>query len=190
MLKDLLNYKIIDLEFPRVVGMPAMATHKPDYGYEVVHFHADSDPKIQGIRTSSWGNLSGNEHEGTHVDAFCHIAENGIMYGGVEVNENFEKRSGFTVNGAENIPVFFNRGILLDVAALKGVESIEPMYRVTDKDLEDCCRAQEVEITPGCVALINLGNARFWSSDPERYMNCPGIGASASQRSCVSSDSI
>ena len=181
MLKDLLNYKIIDLEFPREAGMPAMPTHKPDYGYEVVHFHSDSDPEIQGIRTSSWGNISGNEHEGTHVDAFCHIAENGLMYGGLEVNEKSETKDGFTVNGAENIPVFFDRGILLDVAALKGVESIEPKYEVTAEDIEECCRVQGIEITPGCVVLVNLGNARFWGSDPARYMNCPGVSAAASQ---------
>ncbi|MGI9553427.1 MAG: cyclase family protein [Thermodesulfobacteriota bacterium] len=181
MMNDLQKYKIIDLEFPREVGMPAMPTHKPDYGYEVVHFHSDSDPKVQGIRTSSWGSISGNEHEGTHVDAFCHIAEKGKMHGGIEVDEKTEKKEGFTVNGAEDIPVFFNRGILLDVAALKGVESIEPMYQVTAEDLEECCRVQGLEITAESVVLVNLGNARYWSIDPDRYMNCPGVSASASQ---------
>ena len=180
MLDDLLKCKIIDLEFPRFVGMPAMATHKPDYGYEVTHIHADSDPKVQGIRTSSWGTLSGNEHEGTHVDAFSHIAENGLMYGGVEINEETETRAGFTVNGAENIPVFFDRGILLDVPAIKGVDSLDPGYRVTAEDLEECCGVQGLEITPGCVALVNLGYAQFWD-DKERYLNCPGMAASASQ---------
>ena len=50
MLEDLLRYKIIDLEFPREVGMQAMPTHKPDFRYEVVHRHMDSDTKIQGTR--------------------------------------------------------------------------------------------------------------------------------------------
>ena len=181
MLEELLRCKVIDLEFPREVGMPAMPTHKPDYGYEVVHFHADSDPKVQGVRTSSWGNISGNEHEGTHVDAFCHIAEKGKMHGGIEISEETEKKQGFTVNGAEHIPVFFNKGVLLDVAALKGVESIEPTYLVTPEDLNECCSLQGVDITEGCVVLVNLGNARFWDEDPDRYMNCPGVSAAASQ---------
>ena len=50
-LKDLMRFKVIDLEFPREVGMPAMPTHKPVFGYEIGHRHSDSDSKIQGTRT-------------------------------------------------------------------------------------------------------------------------------------------
>ncbi|TFG74869.1 MAG: hypothetical protein E4H21_10030, partial [Thermodesulfobacteriales bacterium] len=82
---NLLGYKIIDLEFLRTVGMPGMPTHRPVFGYELVHPHKDSDPKIQGVRSSAWGSITGNEHSGTHVDAFCHQAESGVMHGGFEV---------------------------------------------------------------------------------------------------------
>ena len=166
MINDLLNYKIIDLEFPREAGMPAMPAHKPDYGYEVVHFHLDSDPEAQGVRASSRGSLTGNEHEGTHVDALCHIAENGLMYGGVEISEQTGTRDGFTVNGAEGIPVFFNPGILLDAAAVKGVESLEPKFEVTVEDIEECSRVQGVEITAGCVVLANLRQCAFPGQRP------------------------
>ena len=177
---DLTKFEIIDLEFPRKVGMPGMPTHKPVFGYEIAHRHSESDARIQGTRTSAWGSISGNEHEGTHVDALCHQAESGKMFGGVEVTEETETKGGFTVNGAENIPIFFNRGILLDVPAIKGVESLEPRYRITAQELEECCRVQKLSITPGCVVLVNLGNARFWN-DRERYLDSPGVSSSASQ---------
>jgi len=179
-LKDFLGYRIIDLEFVREVDMPAMPTHKPPFSFELVHPHEDSDPKIQGVRTSAWGSIIANEHSGTHVDAFCHQAESGVMHGGFKVSPETETRAGFTVNGAENLPIFFDRGILLDVAALKGVNSLEPNYRVTAKDLSECCRVQNTKITEGCVALVNLGNAQHWN-DRGRYLNCPGMSAEASQ---------
>jgi len=36
MLEDLLRYKIIDLEFPREVGMPSMPTTSQTFRYKVV----------------------------------------------------------------------------------------------------------------------------------------------------------
>lgn len=168
---NLSGYKIIDLEFLRTVGMPGMPTHRPVFGYELVHPHKDSDPKIQGVRSSAWGSITGNEHSGTHVDAFCHQAESGVMHGGFEVTPETETRAGFTVNGAENLPIFFDRGVLLDVPAIKGLQSLYPGYQVTAEDLQECVKVQGTEITEGCVVLVNLGNAQHWN-DRERYLNC------------------
>ncbi len=176
---NLRDYKMIDLEHERRVGMSDMPTHNPKFGYEVVHRHSDTDPKVQGVRTSAWGNMSGNEHTGTHVDALCHQSESGVMYGGVKVADA-ETKAGFTVYGAENLPIFFNRGVLLDVPAVKGVEWLEPKYEVTVEDLQECIEVQGTEITEGSVVLVNTGNGRFWD-DPERYLDTPGVGAAASQ---------
>ena len=177
---DLTRYKILDLEHTRAAGMPEMAGHTPVYGYEIAHMHEQTDPKKQGTRTSAWGNMSGNEHAGTHMDALSHQAHNGMMHGGVPVNEETETKGGFTVNGAENLPVILASGILLDIPALKGVLSLEPKYRVTPKDIEECCSKDGLSINPGSVVLINLGSYRFWH-DRERFLDCPGVGASASR---------
>ncbi len=179
-LPDLTQFKIIDLEHIREVGMPEYSTHKPLFDYEIVHRHEDTDKKVQGTRTSAWGNYSGNEHSGTHMDAYCHQAENGMMHGGLTVTEETETTSGFTVNGAENLPVVLAPAILLDIAALKGVESLEPHYRVTTEDIEDCCSKDGLTIDPGSVVLVNLGYARYWH-DNDRYLSCPGVSATASQ---------
>lgn len=176
----LTQFKILDLEHTRFTGMPEMAGHNPVYGYEIAHRHKDTDRAKQGTRTSAWGNYSGNEHSGTHMDALCHQAESGFMHGSVPVNEETETKRGFTVNGAENLPVILAPGILLDIAALKGVESLEPHYRVTTDDIEACCGKDELTINPGSVVLVNLGSHRFWH-DRERFLDCPGVSASASR---------
>ncbi|MEM7008825.1 MAG: cyclase family protein [Thermodesulfobacteriota bacterium] len=177
---ELLNYQIIDLEYELENGMPEYFTHKPVFGYEIAHRHSDTDPKLQGVRTSAWGSVTGNEHSGTHVDAFCHQAENGVMHGGYKVTPETETQSGFTVNGAEHLPIFFDRGVLLDIAAFKGVDCIEPKYEVSVEDIEQCCQAQSTQITPGCVVLVHLGHGRHWR-DAERYLDAPGVSAAASQ---------
>ncbi|MGB2693025.1 MAG: cyclase family protein [Thermodesulfobacteriota bacterium] len=174
------GYKVIDLEFLRTVGMPGYVTHQPVFGFDITHPHSDTDTNVQGLRTSAWGSVTGNEHSGSHVDAFCHQAESGVMHGGHKVTPEVETRAGFTVNGAENLPIFFDRGILLDVPLMKGVNSLEPGYQVTVEDLHECCQIQDVEITEGCIVLVNLGNAQFWN-DTEHYLNCPGVSAGASQ---------
>ena len=179
-LTDFSGYKIIDLEFIRKVGMPGHVTHKPVFGFEITHPHKDTDTNIQCVRTSAWGTVIENEHEGTHVDAICHQAENGLMFEGVPVTPETETRAGFTVHGAEHLPIFFDRGVLLDVPALKGVESLTPGYQVSAQDLKDCAQSQGTPVTEGSVVLVNLGNARFWN-DTERYLNCPGVSAGASQ---------
>ena len=179
-LPDLSSYTIIDLEHTRFVGMPEMSGHKPVYGYEIAHMHEDTDPKKQGTRSSAWGNLSGNEHAGTHMDALSHQAYKGLMYGGHPVNQETQTRQGFTVNGAEHLPVVFSSAVLLDIAALKGVKTLEPAYRITAGDIEECCEKDGLEIKPESVVLVNTGQHLLWN-DRERYLDCPGVSAEASR---------
>ncbi len=86
---------------------------------------------------------------------------------------------GFYWHGVEEMPLTFAPGVLLDVAANKGFESLEPGYAVTDEDLEECCGRQDVSVEPGDVALVRTGNARYWNA-PDRYLAGPGVAASAS----------
>ena len=51
---------------------------------------------------------------------------------------------------------------------------------MTAADLAECCEAQGVGVEAGSVALVRLGNARFWD-DEERYLAGPGMDASAAR---------
>jgi kynurenine formamidase len=176
---DLTQIEVIDLEFPRTANMPEFPTHKPAYAYTLYHRHEDMSGR-QGVRSSAFGQLHGTEHAGTHIDAPSHQAESMMMCGGIPVDATTQTPTGFTCNGAEAIPPILARGVLLDVAALKGVESLEPGYAVTDADLVACCERQGVTVTAGDVVLVSLGNARHWP-DAARYLHSPGIAASGSR---------
>jgi kynurenine formamidase len=170
---------IFDLEQPRTENMPIHPAHKQaGYSYLLHRHHEDEySPQESGPRTGAAGILICGEHTGTHIDALCHQSDALTLCGGVPVGEVQSPR-GFTRHGVEEIEPIVAPGVLLDVAAKDGVESLEPGRVVTAAELEECCERQGVEVEAGSVALVRLGNARFWD-DEEIYLAGAGMDASA-----------
>jgi len=170
---------IFDLEQPRTERMPIHPAHKQaGYSYLLHRRHEDEyRPDEAGPRTGAAGVIICGEHTGTHIDALCHQSDALVLCSGVPVGEVQSPR-GFTRHGAEEIEPIVAPGVLLDVAAKDGVESLEPGRVVTAAELEECCELQGVEVEAGSVALVRLGNARFWD-DEERYLAGAGMDASA-----------
>lgn len=92
----------------------------------------------------------------THIDALCHLFNNGKMYNGVP-------QSTVTKSGAEKLSIIglkhgvFARGILLDIPAMKGVDWLEPGYPVTVKDLEAFEKWAKLKIGKGDVVFLRTG---------------------------------
>lgn len=171
---------VFDLEQPRTAGMPVHPSHRPGYSYLLHRHHQDEyEPERTGPRTSASGMIVSMEHTGTHIDALCHQSDGLVLYGGVPVDNRVQTPRGFTRLGVEEIPPIVAPGVLLDVAASKDVESLEPGYAVTTADLEACCERQGTSVEPGDVALVRTGNARYWE-DVDRYLAGPGVAANAS----------
>lgn len=174
-------YRVFDLEQARTAAMPIHPAHaQAGYSYLLHRHHEDEyRPDEAGPRTGAAGVIICGEHTGTHIDALCHQAEDLTLHGGVPVGEVQSSR-GFSKLAAEEIPPILAPGVLLDVAALKGVEALDPGSVVTEADLRGCCEAQGVTVEPGSVALVHTGNCRYWD-DPERYLAGPGMSAGASR---------
>ena len=51
-------------------------------------------------------------------------------------------RTGFTKFGVEQVGALMTRGVLIDVAALKGVAVLPNSYEITPRDLQDALAAQ------------------------------------------------
>jgi kynurenine formamidase len=173
--------RVFDLEQPRTERMPIHPAHKQaGYSYLLHRHHEDEyRPEESGPRTGAAGILICGEHTGTHIDALCHQSDALTLCGGVPVGEVQTSR-GFTRHGVEEIPPIVAPGVLLDVAAKDGVASLEPGRVVTAADLEACCERQGVGVEPGSVALVRLGNARFWD-DEQRYLAGPGMDGDAAR---------
>jgi kynurenine formamidase len=96
--------------------------------------------------------------------------------------EKVVRRGGFTRLGVEKAGSFFARGVLLDVAALKGVDMLPDDYMITVADLEAAMTRQNVEVGKGDAVLIRTGWGRLWTVDNARFIKGePGIGLEAAE---------
>ena len=72
--------------------------------------------------------------------------------------------------------------MLIDVAALKGVDMLPDTYEITVQDLQQALARQKQTLQPGDAVIINTGWGRLWAKDNARYVkSCPGIGVAAAE---------
>jgi len=118
---------------------------------------------------------------GTQFDTFSHQMINGSMYNCVTLDQA-ATRTGFSKMGVEQVGTLFTRGVLLDIAALKGVAALAETYEITPKDLQDALAAQKLTLQPGDAVLIHTGWGTLWGKDNARYQRVsPGIGTAAAE---------
>lgn len=113
---------------------------------------------------------------GTHVDALGHVSYAGFLYNGFPDSTVDEVR-GLTRCGAEKIGPLVSRGVLLDVAAARGVERLEPGHAITAEDLDAAVELAKVTLVPGDVACVRTGQMRlFHAGDTLGYNHdTPGL---------------
>ncbi len=116
---------------------------------------------------------------GTQFDMFSHQGIDGQLYNCIPIN-TVASRTGFQKLGVEKIGSLFARGVLIDVAAFKGLEMLAASYEITPSDLEGAIAKQGLKLAPGDAVLIHTGWGRLWDSDGARYAGpAPGIGLAA-----------
>jgi kynurenine formamidase len=119
-------------------------------------------------------------HMGTHIDGLAHFGLNGEIWNGFSAQEHLGDR-GWRVAGVEKMPPIVARGVLLDVAAAKGVAMLPDGYRITRADLEASLLRQHLDLRLGDVVLIRTGRMRVFD-DASAYMdNPPGLGLAAAR---------
>ena len=95
---------------------------------------------------------------------------------------DISSRTGFTKLGIEHVGSLMTRGVLIDVAALKGVEMLPDAYEITADDLQRALAREQLTLQPGDAVIINTGWGRLWDADGARYARgWPGIGVGAAE---------
>ncbi len=118
---------------------------------------------------------------GTQFDGFAHQTIGDSMYNCFKVDET-ATRTGFSKLGVENVGALFTRGVLIDVAALKGVDTLPDNYEITVQDIEQSLARQKLTLQPGDAVIIHTGWSKLWGKDNVRYAKgCPGIGVAAAE---------
>ena len=118
---------------------------------------------------------------GTQLDMFAHQGIDGLLYNCVRIDQA-ATRNGFTRLGVEKIGALFARGVLVDVAGLKGVDVLPVDYEIRVADLEAALAKEHVSIGAGDAVLIHTGWGRLWGVDNAKYAtSSPGIGVAAAE---------
>jgi len=120
---------------------------------------------------------------GSQWDALAHIAYDGLIYNGYP-------DSVITTRGAQRNSIdkiakgVAGRGVLLDIARLKGVPWLQRGEVITPGDLDAAAEAEGVEIRPGDIVCVRTGwRARFLSDgDPKGFHGgAPGLGLACAE---------
>lgn len=92
----------------------------------------------------------------THWDSLNHVYQDGTMYNGYDCR-NVDSTGGRR-NGIEHTRNrMVGRGVLLDIARFKGVNSLDDGYGISNEELDACARAQGVEVRKGDFVIIRTG---------------------------------
>ncbi|HIF21053.1 MAG TPA: cyclase family protein [Gemmatimonadetes bacterium] len=93
----------------------------------------------------------------SHMDALCHYSSDGLMYNGIS-RETVDLEEGCVKLGITNVKQgIVTRGILMDIARLKGVEYLEPGTPIYVEDLEAWEAEAGVRVGPGDVVFVRSG---------------------------------
>lgn len=119
-------------------------------------------------------------HCGTHVDTLNHFGYHGEIWNGFSADEHLGSRH-WNIAGADRHPPVVARGVMLDVAALHGVDVLPNSYGIGSVDLEACLREQKTELHPGDVVLVRTGRMRLWDDPVAFGADEPGINREAAE---------
>ena len=126
-----------------------------------------------------------SDHSGTHIDQLNHVGqmqENGefLVYNGIR-NRDIIDTFGTTRLGAEHMPPMIARGVMIDVATHKGLDSLPAGYAIQPDELEAALAAQGTEVREGDVVLVHTGWGRHWHDAEKTLSGEPGLGKACAQ---------
>ena len=114
-----------------------------------------------GAGISDWFGIAPHGMAVTHMDALCHFSVDDQLY------NNRKRSETVTASGAGWGSIYamregiFTRGVLLDVAAARGVPWYESDEYVTASDFEAAEKKQAVQVTTGDVIFVRTGMERM-----------------------------
>ncbi len=169
--------EVIELGHVLAADMPLLGTRRFD-----VHTKRTSIDRLSNRR-------GGNEElvvseigqVGTQLDGFAHQTHENSLYNCFKVDD-VSTRGGFTKLGIEKVGALITRGVLIDIAAAKGVDMLDDTYEITVQDLEQTLQKQNMKLQPGDAVIINTGWGKLWAKDNARFVkSCPGVGVKAAE---------
>jgi kynurenine formamidase len=139
---------------------------------------AAAGPEGLGRNNVNWvvEYVSAPSQMGTHIDGLNHLQIGDRTYNGHRLADLVEEY-GTNRLGIETLPQVVTRGVLLDIAAARGVERLDRGYVITPDDAEAALARQRVTVAAGDAVLFHTGWGRWWGVDNDAYVDGePGPG--------------
>jgi kynurenine formamidase len=184
--------RIFDLSVDYFMGMPSFqAFGDPPYQISMTHTpHGTIADNASGMdadvhRKYSWCGdaVSMYTHLGTHIDTLIHLGYYDHFWNGMNVAEHLGSR-GWKLGGADKYPPLIARGVVLDVAALQGVDRLADDHVIGPDELRDAASRQELELRRGDIVLIRTGKMQVWPALEYMDTPMPGINLAAARYLC------
>jgi kynurenine formamidase len=119
---------------------------------------------------------AGTFQVGTQLDSIGHIQIGHRFYNGWKDRDVVED-GGLNHFGMETVPPVVTRGVLIDVAAYKGVKRLTRGYVITLKDVQGALAKEHVSVHAGDAVLFYTGWGALWDRDNKTFVSGePGPG--------------
>jgi kynurenine formamidase len=130
---------------------------------------ADAGPSGWGRNNVNWivEQVTATQQMGTHMDALNHLQIGDRTYNGHRIADIADDY-GTTKLGVDTLPQIVTRGVLLDIAAVRG-GPLEPGDVVTVEDAEAALTAAGLSLRAGDAVLFHTGWGELWGVDDVRY---------------------
>jgi len=172
--------KVYDLSHPLGQQMPVSPNH-PGFRLALLRRHGDRVRADGGSAANELMVLGG--HSGTHLDALFHVSHNGLLFGGANAAEA-QQGGMFRLLGAETIDPILCRGVMLDIPAALGIETLDPGAPITIQDLQAALTRQKIDIRKGDAVLVRSGWPKYWQ-DTEKFVGLTGGAPGINQDAAV-----
>jgi len=169
--------EVIELSHPLNAAMPMVAGRVFDLQVK----RTGAARGVNKIRPNEELIVAEMGQVGTQFDGFAHITHDNVHYNCLKT-EDIATRNGFTKLGIEKVGMLMTRGVLIDVAGFKGVDTLGDTYEITVADLEGAIKKQNLTLQAGDAVIIHTGWGKLWDKEPARYAKSnPGIGVKAAE---------
>ena len=112
----------------------------------------------------------------THLDALAHVGYEGKLWN--DTPDAVVTGSGAAKLGIEHDGAIATRGVLLDIARLKGVDHFEENYAITGDDLDAAATAGGVTVESGDAVMVRTGHMHFLRLGERVKYSMPAPGLS------------
>jgi kynurenine formamidase len=113
---------------------------------------------------------------GSQIDGLGHLGIGHRYYNGLHAKD-FVRPDGLLKLGTESVPPIATRGVLLDMAALRGVATVKEGTPYNVKEIQAALAREKLEILAGDVVLFHSGWMAVRAQDPQKWWSThPGLG--------------